>query len=345
MRALRPADLPEIVALRREVFHHSERPADDDLIAYLRRVFLESPWCASEVWSLVYEDAGGRVGGFLGVVPRVMMLRGEPLRVGIGTQLMVAVKHRGLVGLRLVRAFRDGPYDLCLSDAANVGARRLWQSVGGEIAPLWGYGWELVLRPLAHRLAGRTGSTLARSLGAAAALLLHRPAWRDGPPRGTVEPLDAARMAEATPRLFEEYALRPRYEDGSFPWLLAQVAEKRQFGTLLGGLVRDGDVVAGWFLYCLAPSGSAEVVQLVARAADRERLLAHLAHHAWRHGAHTLNGRLSIDWLPALAAGRCGLRGDAPTVLFWSSRFDVLRAIERGDVFLSRLDGEWWLSF
>jgi hypothetical protein len=331
--------------LRREVFHHSERPADADLQAYMRRIFLENPWREAGVWSLVYEDPSGRVGGFLGVVPRIMMLRGEPLRVAVATQLMVAVEHRGLVGLRLVRAYRDGPYDLCLSDAVNDAARRLWQSVGGEVAPLWGYGWERVLRPLAHRIAGRTGTTLARSLGAAAAMLLRRPGWRDGPPRGTVEPLDAARMAEAAPRLLQEYALRPRYEDGSLAWLLAQLAEKRQFGTLEGALVRDGDVVAGWFLYCLAPSGSAEVVQLVARAADRERLLAHLSHHAWRHGAHTLNGRLSPDWLPALAAGRCGLRADAPCVVFGSTRLDVLRAMERGEVFLSRADGEWWLSF
>jgi hypothetical protein len=337
--------LPEIVALRRQVFHHSERPVDADLQAYLRRVFLENPWRSPEVWSLVYEDPHGRVGGFLGVVPRVMMLRGEPLRVAVATQLMVAVRHRGLVGLRLVRAYRDGPYDLCLSDAANDAARRLWLSVGGDVASVWGYGWERVLRPLAHRVAGRTGSTLARSLGAAAAMLLRRPGWRDGPARGTVEPLDAARMAEAAPRLLQEYALRPRYEDGSLVWLLAQLAEKRQFGTLEGALVRDGNVVTGWFVYCLAPSGSAEVVQLVARAADRERLLAHVSHHAWRHGAHTLTGRLSPDWLPALAAGHCSLRADAPCVLFGSTRFDVLRAMERGDVFLSRADGEWWLSF
>ncbi len=345
MRALEPADLPEIVALRREVFRQSERPDDADLLAYMRRIFLENPWREAGVWSLVYEDPSGRVGGFLGVVPRIMMLRGEPLRVAVATQLMVAVEHRGLAGLRLVRAYHDGPYDLCLSDAANDAGRRLWQSVGGEVAPVWGYGWERVLRPLAHRVAGRTGTTLARSLGAAAAMLVRRPGWRKASRRGTTAPLDAARMAEAAPRLLQEYALRPRYEDGSLPWLLAQVAEKRQFGTLEGALVCDGDVVAGWFLYCLASSGSAEVVQLVARAPDRERLLAHLSHHAWRRGAHTLNGRLSPDWLPALAAGRCGLRADAPCVVFGSTRLDVLRAMERGDVFLSRADGEWWLSF
>jgi hypothetical protein len=31
--------------------------------------------------------------------------------------------------------------------------------------------------------------------------------------------------------------------------------------------------------------------------------------------------------------------------LYHSSRPEVAAAIERGDAFLSRLDGEWWLSF
>ena len=345
MRTLVREDLPQIVALRRQVFHQSERPDDSDLVAYLERILLQNPWQGETPLSLVYEDPHGRVGGFLGVVPRTMVLRGEPLRVAIGTQLMVAVQNRGLVGLRLVRAYHDGPYDLCLSDAANDAARRLWQTVGGEVAPVHGTAWERVLRPLGHRVAGRSDVSLLRTLGAATALLVRRPAWMGRPPRGALEPLDAAAMAQAAPRLLQDYALRPCYEDGSLPWLLAQTAEKRQYGTLHGALVRDGDSVAGWFLYCLAPAGGAEVVQLVARPLDRERLLAHLSHHAWRRGAHTLSGRLSPDWLPALAAGRAALRADAPSVLYGSKRFDVLRAIERGDVFLSRLDGEWWLSF
>lgn len=345
IRPLRRSDLPEIVALRREIFHRSERPDDDDLVAYLERVFLQSPWRGEEVLSLVYEDATCRVSGFLGVMPRIMMLRGEPLRVAVGTQLMVSPAHRGLVGLRLVRAYREGPYDLCLSDAANDAARRLWQSVGGVVAPAYGVGWERVLRPLWRHLEGRPGATFARSLGAAVTTVLRKPAWRRRAPAGALTPLDPATMAAAAPLLLQDYALRPCYEDDSFPWLLEQLAEKREFGALEGALLRDGDAVAGWFLYCLAPSGNALVVQLVARPADRERVVQHLSLHAWRRGAHTLNGRLSPDWLPALAAGRCGLRADAPCVLYWSSRLDVLRAIERGDVFLSRLDGEWWLSF
>lgn len=342
MRALRHEDLPALVALRRAVFQHSERPDDAQLTAYMERVFLQSPWADDELPSLVYEDAEGRVGGFLGIIPRRMMFKGESLRIAVATQLMVAAELRGLVGRRLVRAYREGPQDLSLSDAANDAARRLWQSVGGDVALVHGYGWERVLRPVAQRLAG-AGVGLLRPLAAAAALVVHRPQWRRL--RGETRPLDPVAMAHAAPRLLKEYALRPCYDDGSFPWLLAELAEKRQFGSLEGALVCDADGVSGWFVYFLASDGCAEVVQLVARTADRERLLAHLTNHAWGRGAHTLRGRLSPDLLPVLAAARCGLQADAPCVLYSSSRLDVLRALERGDVFLSRLDGEWWLSF
>ncbi|HEY6224852.1 MAG TPA: hypothetical protein VIW26_13790, partial [Gemmatimonadales bacterium] len=155
---------------------------------------------------------------------------------------------------------------------------------------------------------------------------------------------DAAAMAAAAPRLLGEYTLRPCYEDGSFAWLLEQVAEKRQFGALQGALVHTASAIAGWFLYCLQ-GGHGHVVQVVARSTDRPLIVAHLLEHARQRGAHTLTGRLAPDFLPTLAAQQCRLRRDAPWVLVDAARPEVLHAIAEGGAFLSRLDAEWWLSF
>lgn len=106
----------------------------------------------------------------------------------------------------------------------------------------------------------------------------------------------------------------------------------------------DG-AVAGWFLHYVEPGSTSEVLQLAGRPAGRALVLAHLLEDARRRGAIAVAGRLEPTWLPELAAQGCALRDDGPWVLYHSSRPEVAAAIERGDAFLSRLDGEWWLSF
>lgn len=320
------------------MFRFSERPTDAELGTYLERTFWANPWRDDELPSLVYEDSRGRVGGFLGVIPRPMVFRGQPLRAAVATQLMVAPEYRGLVGLRLVRAYRSGVQDLSLSDTANDAARRLWQSVGGAVAVAHSVEWECALRP-------RWVAALPRPLARAVGKAVPKPSELARLDGCATDPLDAATMAAAAPQLLQEYTLRPRYEDGTFGWLLGQLAQKRQFGGLEGALVRKGHTALGWFLYCLDGNGQGQVVQVVSRAADRSLVLAHLFDHARRRGAWTLAGRLAPEFMPALATLSCRLRPGAPWVLVDAARPEVLLAIAHGAAFLSRLDAEWWLSF
>jgi hypothetical protein len=141
-------------------------------------------------------------------------------------------------------------------------------------------------------------------------------------------------------------ALRPVYDASSLDWLLEQVAEKRQFGSLQRALVRDvTGAVAGWFLYFLNRGGVGQVVQVAARPDAARLVLQHLFHHAWARGAAALAGRLEPGLVPELAALGCRFRREGPWVLVHSRRPEILLAVQRGDAFLSRLDGEWWLSF
>src|SRR5438046_196924 len=46
------------------------------MTAYFERIFFQNPWVDADLPSLVYEDETGRVGGFVGVVPRRMLFLG-----------------------------------------------------------------------------------------------------------------------------------------------------------------------------------------------------------------------------------------------------------------------------
>ncbi len=353
MRPFRREDIPEAVALRQQVFRFSERRSANELAAYFERIFFQHPWQDAEMPSWVHEDRRGRVTGFLGVLPRRMIWRGQPIRLAVSTQLMVEPSSRGLVGLSLVRAYLAGPQDWSLSDTANDTARRIFEGLGARTSMIHSLVWLRPLRPcrdlasrLAHGVVARGALFAARPLVAAGdAVAARLPDGAARKPPGAVQLLTSALML-AHLDVLASRALRPVYDAGSLDWLLEQVAEKRQFGTLEQALVRDAaGEVAGWFLYFLNPGGLSQVVQVAARPTAVRLVLRHLFHHAWARGAVTLAGRLEPALVPELAALGCGFGRDGPWVLVHARRSEILTAVERGDTFLSRLDGEWWLSF
>src|SRR6185437_15338764 len=102
------------------------------LAEYFDQIFFSGPLADDQLSSYVYVDQFGRIGGFMGVVPRRMLFGGRTLRVAVGTQLMVAAHCRGLAARRLARALIQGPQDLTISDAVNGAGRSVWASVGGR---------------------------------------------------------------------------------------------------------------------------------------------------------------------------------------------------------------------
>lgn len=353
IRPFRMADLPAVAALRRRAFARSERTRPGALEAYLERMFLGHPFAEAGIASLVAEDAAGRVVGFQGVVPARMWYGARPLIAAVGTQLMVAPEARGLTGRALVRALFDGPQDLTLSDVANDAARRLWEGLGGAPVPWLAESWTLALRPWRHRanrrvIAGAGRLARAALYGARPALavadrLAARPATLPAGLR--FAPLDADAMAAAADRLLGDYPLRPRYDAAELRWRLHQAAEKREFGALEGAMVLGEEGVTGWFLYYRNDAGECEVVQGVAARRDEATLLEALAAHAWARGGVALTGRLGPSLLGPLAARRATLCHEGPSVVCQSRDAAIRGAVARGELWLSRLDGEWWMSF
>ncbi|HET7043092.1 MAG TPA: hypothetical protein VFI13_13825, partial [Gemmatimonadales bacterium] len=332
----------------------TERRSAAAAAAYWERMFCHPGALGDHLGSYVYESREGEVVGFQGVVERTMRFLGGPIRVAVGTQLMVAPEHRGFAGRALVRALLGGPQDLTLSDVANDSARRLWESLGAHCAVTESLSWTWTLRPLRHR----ANEVVMRGAGLATrgALLAVRPFLTAGDALGArrptlhadvdVVPIDPDVIAETAQALFAPFALAPDYTPDSIGWLLTQLREKRQFGELVGGIVRlrSGGPV-GWFLYYRNRGGECEVVQVAADPRHALLVLDQLAVHARRRGGVALTGRITAAMLPDLAARNVTLRHEGPWVLYHSSRPEISDALGRGDAWLSRLDAEWWMSF
>ena len=354
VRPFRPDDLEAVVELRRRVYRHSERRSVAALRGYTEKMFGHPGVLGRGLDSYVYESETGEVVGFQGVIERAMGFHDEPIRVAIGTQLMVAPEHRGFAGRALVRALLAGPQDLTLSDVANDTARRLWESLGAECAVAPSHSWTRTIRPCRHWanevVQGGAG------LGTRAALLALRPVLALGDRAfirraarllgATVETFDAVTLADASARMFEDVAIAPRYTAEAIGWLLTQLHEKRQFGELDGGIVRlgDGDVV-GWFLYYRNGGGECQVIQLAARPRMQGLVLDLLTEHAAARGGVALTGRVEPALVHDLALRRTTLRHEGAWILFHSRRPEIAEAFRCGDAYFSRLDGEWWMSF
>lgn len=356
VRTFTRADIPAVVALRRQLFRTSERSTARELARYMEQMFFDGPLADARLSSYVYVDQDGRVGGFMGVVPRQVLFGGKTLRVAVGTQLMVAAHCRGLAARRLARALIEGPQDLTISDAANGAARSIWSSVGGRTALAYSLCWTRALRPARYaalrasriNLASRALAYAARPLCAVADAAfaprsrLHAARLA----RSSIEPLDTGRHLPELSEVLERWSLRPRYSADSLEYVLAQVAARRRFGELQRVVVRDtnGHLI-GWFLYCLSRGGVSTVVQFGAAKGSTDLVLARMLDHARRSGAVALAGRFDASTVQELSDAGADFRREGPWMLYHSRHLGVERAIEAGDAFLSRLEGEWWMSF
>lgn len=335
IRPLRAEDIDDIVAVRRLAFRRSERPGNGDLGRYFADVFLGHPWQDDAFPSLVYVNGGGRPVGFLGVIPRPATFRGERIQIAVATQFMVHPDHRGVAGVQLLKRFLSGDQDLSLADLANDVSHHLWQHLGGATALIPSLQWTL---EFPHH-PGAGGRAARRVLS------LVWPRWRA--PAGV-------RRGDLTPELFDSHlreilrgtSLLPEYDSRSATLAFNQLATKRGLGEMRSASLWNaaGDVL-GWYVYYADGEGMGRVVHLVARHGARDQVLQELFARAWSEGLAAVTGRLE----PALVshAGRAGLvcKREGPWMLVQSPRPEILEAVERGDAFLSSLEGEGLLSF
>ncbi len=353
IRPFVPEDISQVAALHKRVFPNNPFP-DAELRTYFQLLFFENPWYDADLPSLVYRENGGKILGFYGVLPRPMRIEGRPIRVAVSSQFIVdpSVRNR-LAAVELQSAFFAGPQDLSFTDGANEASRKVWEGLGGLTAFPYSVHWTRLLRPARYFLQRSKQYRLfaplqlaMRPMSAAVDFLAARhrrsPFWQtEQPPE---EDFDWKTLFEHLPRFTVSKSLCPDYDEQSIRWLLERAAEKKSHGKLRKSLVRNSDgQIVGWYMYYLNPKGTSQVLQLVATKDTLRLVLRQLFFHAWRLGSAAVSGRVDPEFVTDLSQEHCLFNFHGPRLLVHSKRADLREAVQRGDAFLTRLEGEWWM--
>lgn len=357
IRPLATDDIPSIVHLYEMIYGRGVGTSSQGFREYLSRVFLHSPWADPELPSLVYQEEGGEIVGFIGVIPRRMVFQERPIRVAVSTSFMVHPDwRRTLAGVLLQKAFFSGPQDLSLTDGANDASRIVWEKLGGIAAPLYGLWWTRVLRPaqFALNVVKRKREYLSPFFTAVKPV-----SWVIDEGMSWLKPndfdkqlgntsshdLDVEPLLDSIRKFSKGDALYPSYDLHTLSWFLNIACEKQQYGPLRKSVVRNeqGEII-GWFLYYLKPSGTGHVLQFMSAKESVHHVLSHLFLDARRAGASAITGRIEPRFVSQFSEAYCYFQAGT-WMLLHAVDHDLLHAICRGEAFLSGLEGERWTRF
>jgi hypothetical protein len=362
VRPVEEDDLSAIAELHSRLMPAQKDPAWGTLREQFSQLLLQHPWRNPYLRSLVYQESGGKVVGCIGVMPRPMVFEGRPITAAVSHSFMVEPGTRPmLAALALAQNFMNGPQDLSLAETGKV-SRKLWERAGGSVSLLYSLCWTRPLRPSRYALAFLRRRGLPRPLEwgfKPACNLLDKLAPLAGRSFRPVSPAAFAAAGLASELECDGYcdtlagavrarSLYPRYDRHSAEWLLQTLAQKSGVGDFHRVLLRNSQrETVGWYLYFLEPGGGVgNVVQLGARDGYADMVFDHLCRHASDHGAIAVSGQLDPAFFHTLAARDCVFHHDGGSSFLVHSRNpEILQAIHRGDAFLSRLEGEWWISF
>lgn len=356
LRAFAEHDIAQVAELYRRTFAGGTIGDPEGLRRYFTDVFFRNPSYDTSLPSLVYEEDDRKISGFLGVIPRRMVMAGRPIQLAVSTQFMVdPASLSSLAGLELVKAFLAGRQDVSLADGANGMSRKIWEALGGSSVPIYAFRWTRTLRRCEHALE----SVEPNGPWARFALSAVRPFCRlldavmcrvhesrsSGDRRLHEEPLQVETILGNLPRVCRRESFKPDYDRRSLEWLLDLASRKKKQGCLRGVALRDeiGQVV-GWYLYYFHIGRTAHVLQFAAVPYAASSVLESFFSHLRREGATAVSGRVEPKFMHEFYHHSCTYAmGSA--FLVHSKHAHLLQAIYAGDAFLSRLEGEWWNCF
>jgi hypothetical protein len=360
VRPLAKDDIPQVADLYWTVLRERKGPVPPAVRSFLQELYFTNPWMDSSLPSLVYDDKG-TIAGFLGVVPRKMSLGGHSIRIAFGGNFAVHPQFRNtLAGLHLLRTYLAGGQDLSQTDSANDTSRALLERLGFTTILSFSVHWIRLLRPirsLTYALSHVKATTLsaalefaARPFSCAVDLVVAR--WSSSPFRQTESPLQATDLDVQTllgclAEFRGGYSLWPEYDERSLSWLLSFMARMKGHGDALRQFaLRDNTgKILGWYIYYATPGGLGEVVQIGCARQHLKSILDHLFHDAWSHGAVALHGVVDRRLMADFSEKNCFFTCRGGWMVAHSRKPDLLELLNRGDAFLSRLDGEWCLAF
>ncbi len=357
IRPMEARDIVEVADLYELVIRSGRPAAPPELVRYVERLTFEQPSADPELPSLVYDDPGQGILGFIAAYPRRFVHGKAPVRVVCSGQLVAHPDARSQgVGALLLRKLLAGPQDLTMTDGATDEVRVMWERLGGVSNAIASTGWTRVLSPARHRaeaMARRLRLGHAPAPGAwrtlDRAVRRRRPAASQagagddgaaGP--ATSRPLATSTVVDELPRLARRFPLRPAYSADMLEHLFTEMAEVTSRGPLVRREVRHADDrCAGWYVAYVPPGGVAQVVHIA--GADLDVVLETLAADAEEAGATALQGRIDPYLYPSVRDDRHRLHPTAWSLVHARDPA-VLGAVLGGQALLTRMDGEWWMG-
>jgi hypothetical protein len=348
-----PSNIPAVAALFMRTFRAEREPVPESLKAYLEELYFRNPWNDGTISSFVALRPDGSASGFIGALPRRMMLDGREIRAVVAGNHMVDRDTREpFVGSNLLKRLFNGPQELTITDSANEASRRLWEKMGAVTLLNYSLRWVRILRPLSYSL----GLTSFSAAGPVVRALLAPPLWMgdrlgrrfvspaETPSSGalTGSPLTAEIIVSSFSDVVPPRSLRPVYETGDVRWLLSMARAKEQYGEMKAVAVHDRDLLTGWYIYYGRSGRTAEVLQVAARHGSMIGVLHHLAASAFAEGCTALMGSVDPRFLPEYHAQKSILLLRDMYTIGYAGNAEVLRPLLAGEAFFSRLEGEWW---
>lgn len=351
------SDVPQVVNLYWKFMSPHTGKAPEVLHTSFTDLYFRSPLLDSSAPSFVYENSG-EVLGFFGVTTRRMCLSGEVIRVGLAGNFVIHPKARsGVAAPGLLGAYAASNHDMLLTDSSNDISRHLFERLGFRTIPALNIHWARPLEPAQYAvyamlrgMSSKVSSSfrfVTKPVCAVVDILSHK-IVRSGPVPKT--PLFAEDLSlETLLRCFSEYhkgyALWPEYDAELLRWLLKFMECAKQRGTLRGiGLCDESGKSVGWYLYYSRPGAIGEVVQVCGKPKVYKAVLEHLFQDAREQGVIALHGVAEYRRISDLSDQGCFFTCRGGWTLAHSRRDELLDILQRGDAFLSRLDGEWCLN-
>jgi len=357
IRPFEPSDAAKVASLWQYWFRDKTRDPAPELVELVRHNYVERPAGDPEVPSLVAVGDDGALQGFLGVTTTPVIKDGERRTLAGVFPSVVAPEAPTMVASLLLRKALAGPQVLTLSDGGHVKFERIWERLGGRIAPTASLRWIKVLRPV--RLGAETvlgARSWGRSLGAVwrpvagGADWLARRAGQDwfGANESAVqaEPLTPAGLIDAVKRVHAKTRLRPDYDETYLAWLLKSMTAIQGQGDLEAWRVLSPTgAPLGWWVAYLAPGRTSRVFALDGTDDDLGTVTDHLFARADAAGVAALIGRLEPRLRRPLATHGTFTHNGGSLQMIHSSDPSLLNDALLGRLAFSRLEGEnwfWW---
>jgi hypothetical protein len=351
--AFQQHDIPEVAQLFQKIMRQSSAPPPLSLQLYFEQIYLKNPWPDNSISSLVFRN-NGNVAGFISVIPFPLLLHGIPIRGAIGGNFMVdpAVSNP-LAGPRLLKMFLSGPQDLSYTDSANTQARKMWEGLGSQSIPLFSLQWLRVIRPAEFSIHMSTRHTpiapfviVTKPLTLLIDSILRtvtRSPFNCNRCELVPEDISPIDLYKAVGKFSSPYSLVPNYSELALAWLLEHAEEKKEYGPLRKVALYTRDhLLQGWFLYYPNKGSLGRVLQLGATSRTAGAVISHLISDARECGSLALIGRMEPRFITELSSHHCIFTHRGASLMVHTNNPEILNALNRGDAFFTRLEGDWW---